>query len=838
MGSLLYDLRHAARALAARPGLMVAAVLSLALGVGANTALFTFLSALFFDPVPVAEPARLVSVFTTDEEFPGMLPTSWPNYRDLREDSETFSGLAAFLPVQLSLSGSGEPEKIDATLVSGNFFDVLGVSPAPGRALAAGDDRPGSGAPVAVIAHGLWQRRFGGDPGLLGRTITLNGQPITVVGIAPEGFHGALTLRRSELWLPLALEDRMLAGTLAAWFDLRGALMLGVIGRLAEGVSREQAGSSLSARAAALAEEYPDENRGRTWTLLPYLSANINPNERPQYVRTGGMLAAVVALVLLVACGNVANLLLARAVGRRREIAVRLALGAGRGRLLRQLLAESLLLALGGGALGLVVAALARSTLWALRPPGIPEGLDLSFDARVLAFTLLLSLATGLLFGLAPALRSARTPLVDALKAGGRSGSGEEGVGASGRGILARLGLARVPLGHLLVGAQVALSLVALIGAGLFLRGLGRAQAIDPGFAASELAVVTFDLGSRDLAPQDARALQDRLLERVRALPGVRAAALGQNLAFVTTGLARPAAIEGHRSETGEEAVFLAYQAVSPGYFEALGIPLLAGRSFEEADREGNLPVAVVNRTFAESFWGEAGLDGALGRAIAFDGEEAPVRVVGVVEDARYFTLGEDPRPYLYLPLGQSFAPETTLHIRTASGAGSPASLLGAVRREIRALDPNLALYNVEPMMAILARSLWAPRMAAGLLAVFGGVALVLVSVGIYGVMAYSVNRRRREIGIRAAIGADRRRVLGGVLGRSMKVVGAGAAAGLLLAFLATRAVAGLLYGIRPFDPVSVLGMTFLLLLVAFVASLLPALQATRVDPVVVLRDE
>lgn len=826
MGGLGEDIRYALRRLGKGTGLTAAAVLSLALGIGANTTIFTFLKAVFWRPVPVDRPEELVAVFTVDSQFPGMLPTSYPNFRDLKEgpglqegNRGVFSGLVASLAIQASLSGDGEPEKLEGALVSGDFFDVLGARPQLGRGFLPEEDGAPGGHAVVVVGDGLWRRRFAADPHLVGRSLTLNNQPFTVIGIAPPGFAGAQALSKAEIFVPLAMHDQMLFGIPRQWFEVRGALLLSLVGRRAPGVSLEQAQAALDTIARRLETAFPDDNEARSYKLLPYLAATIDPNQRDSYVKAGAVLATVVGLVLLIACSNIANLLLARAAARRREIAVRLALGVTRARLVRQLLVESVCLGLLGGIAGLGLAFVGRRLLWALRPPNIPETLDIRFDLPVLAFTLGLAVLTGLLFGLAPALKSSRLSLVAALKSGAAS-TGKP---------------SRLPLGQALVAFQVALSMVALLGAGLFLSSLAHVQRIDPGFAADELAVLTYDLGPRRLSETDGRDLHRRVLEQARRLPGVRGAALGQNLVFVTTALLTPIEIEGR--EDSDEPIYIQSQSVSPGYFETLGIPLRAGRGFADTDRPDGQPVAIVNETMAKRFWPDAS---SLGKRFTLAGSERPVEIVGVAADAKYNTIGEDPKLYAYLPVTQVYAPEMTLHLRGSDLAGTRRAgpLLAAARSEIARLDPNLPLYNVEPMSAILARSLWAPRIGAVLLGLFGGVALVLVAVGVYGVMSYSVSQRNRELGIRVAIGADRRSVLGLVLRQALVLVGLGLAAGLALALTSTHAVASLLYGVSPLDPLILVATIAVLLAVAFLASYLPARRATRVDPILVLRDE
>jgi putative ABC transport system permease protein len=566
-----------------------------------------------------------------------------------------------------------------------------------------------------------------------------------------------------------------------------------------------------------LETEYPVPNGNRNATILPVTQTTINPNIRRVFVLAGGLLMTIVGVVLLIACANVANLLLARAGARRREIAIRLSLGASRVRLVRQLLTESVLLAVCGGAGGLLVAFWSRDILVALRPAQVlQEPPDLPLDAGVLLFTLAVALGTGLLFGLAPALHASRPDLAVDLK----DKTGEPA------------GRRRVTLRGALVVTQVALSLLSLVGAGLFVRSLANTQRIDPGFEAKNLLIMAFDLGAQGYEMPRAREFYRRALERAASVPGVTAATLASNQPIAGGGFSRTVFPEGAEPAAGSTGTFVSVNTIVPGYFDAIGIARLAGRDLAPTDREGAPLAVVINDAMARRFW--AGQD-AVGKRFKFFGDEMFREVVGVVENTKLFTLGEDPQAQAYLPLEQTYEPAMVLHVRTS---GDPRALVGTVRREIQALDPALPITNVQTVGDLLGQALWAPRMAAGLLTVFGLLALVLAAVGIYGVMSYAVSQRTHEFGIRMALGARARDVVRLVMGQGMTLVAAGLAIGLLGAALVTPMVAALLVGVGAADPLTFAGIALLLLLVAAVAGYLPARRATRVDPMIALRYE
>ena len=822
MGTLMQDIRFGARMLLKNRAFTIVAILSLALGIGANTTIFTLVNTVLLQPLPVAEPSQLMSVYGTDEKNRGnrldYAPISYPNYIDYRDQSgDVFSGLVIFGGAAMSLSGTGEPEQINGLIVSGNYFDVLGVKAARGRTFLPEEDRTPGTNPVIVVSHGLWQRRLGADPQIVGKTLSLNNQSFTVIGVAPENFRGTFAIGAADFWVPMAMHDQVLTGIFAKWFNERRALLFNVIGRLKPGVTKEQAQAALQTIGRRLEQEYPKENEKRNVMLVPLAQSTINPNQRDLFVRAGGLLTTVVGLVLLIACANIANLLLARATARRKEIAIRAALGAGRMRIIRQLLTESILLAVLGGVLGLFLAYWGLDLLWAFRPPFFNQNaLSLDLDVRVLAFTMIVSLLAGIIFGLAPALQSTRSDLVSELK--DKSNQPNK----TGR---------RFNLRNLLVVTQVALSLVALIGAGLFLRSLRNAQQLNPGFETEKLMVMSFDLGAQGYNEARGKEFDRQVLARVGTLPGVRSVALASN-APLNVGFLRSVFIEGQEPAPGGRGILTLVSTVGTKYFETLGIPVLRGRDFAETDQENSPKVVVINEAMARRFWPN---DDAVGKRFKFFGDDFLSEVVGVVRNSDSTSLGEDPRPLAYLPLSQNYAPALTLHVRTE---GDPTSVVATVRKEVQALDPNLPLLAVSTIGEVLDQVLWAPRMGAALLAIFGLLALILAAVGIYGVLGYSVSQRTHEIGLRMALGAQRSDVLKMVIGHGMILTLIGVATGLAAAFLLTRFMTSMLYGVTATDPWTYIGVSLVLAAAALLATFIPARRATKVDPMIALRHE
>jgi macrolide transport system ATP-binding/permease protein len=805
---------YALRGLRNNPTFTAVAIASLALGIGLNTAIFNLVSAVLLQPLPVRDPARLMSVFTLDRIYPGLLYCSYPNYKDYRDRNTVFSGLALYTPIQATLTGEGELGDVQGQIVSGNYFDVLGVKAAAGRTFLPEEDRVPGAQAVAVISYGFWVRRFAASRSAIGASIGLNNRRYTIVGVAPKDFHGANALVTSDLWVPVAMYAQLYS--MADWIDHRKALLFPVIGRLKDGVSRRQAEDNMQTLTAQLAREYPADNQGRTVTLLPLSESVIQPNSRGGFVVAGAASLGVSLLVLAIACANVANLLLVRAAGRRKEMALRLALGVSRGRLIGQLLMESALLSFAGAAAALALGRWGRDLLWSFRPPWMLSGdAALRFDGRVMGFTLLIAVLATLVFGLAPAWSATHADLATELR--------------ERRSPWTRAGH-RVNLRSLLVMAQVALSAAALTGAGLFLRSLHNAQTVDPGFDAAHLATVALDVKSSGFTAAQGRVYYARVLERAGSLPGAAAATLSFNAPF-SAPRARSISVEGHETGAGPGAV-APINLVEPGYFRALRIPLLRGRGFSSGDSDSAPHVAVVNETMARRFWSGKN---PLGARLRFFGESEPVEIVGVVKDSTYIDLGEAPRLMVYLCLRQYYSPAVTLWVRTT---GAPEAVLGAMRREVQSLDRNALLSDLETAGAASSERLWAQRLGGTLFGTLGALAGVLTVVGLYGVISYSVGQRARELGIRMALGAQPRTVLGQVLAEGMILV----FWGLLLGLAGTLTIGGvlnsLLFGVSARDPLTLGVVLTLLAATALAACAAPAVRATRIDPMRALREE
>ena len=808
------DALYALRGFRKNPTFTAVAIASLALGIGLNTAIFNLVSAVLLQPLPVREPARLVSIFTSDRVNPGLLYNSYPNYKDYRDRNTVFSGLTLYTPIEATLTEGGALSDVPAQIVTANYFDVLGVKPVFGRTFLPEEDRVTGEAAAVVISYAFWTHRFGASRSAIGATISLNNRRYTIIGVAPRAFHGANALVNAEVWVPFVMYPQIYS--MADWVDHRKALLFSVVGRLKDGVSRRQAEDAIKTLAAQLAREYPDDNRGRTVTLLPLTDSVMQPNSRGGLVLVGGVALGVSGLVLLIACANVANLLLVRAAGRRKEMALRLALGVGRGRLITQLMTESGLLSLAGCAAALLLARWGRNLLWTFRPPWMLGGDTVfGFDARVLGFTLLIAVLATLLFGLTPALGAVQSDLATELR--------------ERRSPWTRAGH-RVNVRTLLVMVQVALSVVALTGAGLFLRSLHNAQAVDPGFDAAHIATLAINLKSRDFTEAEGKAYYGRVLERAVSLPGVAAATLAFNAPFYVY-RARSVSAEGQENSAGPAAVAL-MDVVEPGYFQTVRIPLLRGRAFSSGDSMAAPRVAVVNETLARRFWT---VSSAVGARLHLFGEAAPVQIVGVVKDSTYLSLQETSRLMVYLCLLQNYSPAVTLWVRTT---GPPEEVLGMLPREVQSLDRGVLLRDAQTAMQVSSESLWAPRLGAILFTVFGSLAGLLTVVGLYGVISYSVGQRSRELGIRMALGAQRSTVLRKVLAEGMILVLWGLALGLLAAVTTAGVLDSLLFGVQARDPLTFAAVVAVLLVTALAACAAPALRATRIDPMAALRDE
>jgi len=824
MQTLWQDLRYGARMLWKQPGFTLVVALTLSLGIGANGVIFSLVNALLLRPLPVERPEELAAVYTSDFSSGDFGATSYPDYIDFRDRNRVFAGLVAYKPSQpLSLNIDGANERMFGEIVSGNYFSALGLKPALGRGFLPEEGRTPGERAVVVISHKLWQTRFGGDPATVGRSVRINGHPFTIVGVAPEKYAGLLRGFAADWWIPAMMIGQAVPGS--SYLTERGDRGFLVMGRLKHGVKIEQARADFNSIAAQLYKEWPQQwenirRQGRSISLLPESEARLFPEARMPIVIFMALLMTVAGLVLLIACANIANLLLARATARRKEIAIRLAIGAGRWRLIRQLLTESLLLALIGGAAGLPLTWWGADLLMTFKPPlPIPVEFDLQADWRVFGFMFGLSLLTGIVFGLTPALASSRPDVIASLK--DETGAANTG-GRRGR------------LRGALVVTQVALSLMLLVCAGLFLRSLRNASSIDPGFVADNLLALSMDLQLQGYDETKGRNFTDQLLERVRALPGVVSASLTDQLPLGFGGSRRGMTIEGYTAQPGE-SMEINSSFVAPGYFETLRIPLLQGRTFQPLDNANAPGVTLINQAFARRYWpGQQ----PLGKRVQMGAgsgvnNSSYLTVIGVVKDGKYATLGEEAAPFIYFNMAQNIGLSPTLVVRTQ---GDPLNSLAAVRGEVAALDKNLPLYDVKTMRQHLGLALLPARLAGSVLGVFGMVALALAAAGIYGVMAYSVAQRAREIGIRMALGANARDVLRMVARQGMTLVAIGMAIGLVAALALTQLLKSLLFGVSATDPLTFAVIALLLIAVALLACWIPARRATKVDPMIALR--
>ncbi len=809
---LAKDLRYALRRLTRRPGFTIVALISLALGIGANTAIFSLVNTAILRPLPVERPDELLSLTNAVENR--LFPTfSYPNYKDIRDRNDVFAGLIGYRFAPLSLSHNGVNQRLWGYVVTGNYFEVLGVKAALGRMISPEDDRLPGAHPVTVLGYQCWQQRFGADPAIIGKSLIANGRTYTVIGVAPQGFFGTEIIAAPELWFPMAMQGEIEVGN--KWLDKRGTENTFVQGRLKPGVSSAQAQTRLSAIALQLEQEYPDVNEGKRITLST--PGFMGGTMRSAVLGFTGLLMVVVAFVLLLACTNLANLLLARATERRKEIAVRLALGASRFRIVWQLMSESMLLAIGSGALGLLLAYWLVNLAVVFKPPvDVPLFIDLRIDYRVLIFTCLISLLTGVMFGLLPALQATKVDLLHALKDEPSSG-----------------GMRRSRLTSSLVVLQVALSLVFLVGGVLMMRALQRAQAINLGFNPQTAVEVSFDLRLQGYDNARGLEFQKRLLERVRALPGVQSAGI-VDLPPVDLHFSRNAVfVEGQTPERLTTAPRAMSSSITPGYLRAMSTRLVQGRDFTDQDDEKAPRVAIINETFARRFW--PGQDPLGKRFSQGRPDSAKLEVVGVVEDGKYAGLNEAPQPYVCSSLMQAYTGTNTIIARTE---GDKQKLLAAIRNEMQQLDSNLPISSAKTLADRMAMPLLPARIAASLLGSFGLLALALAAIGIYGVMSYTVSRRTHEIGVRVALGAQASDVLRLVIGQGMIPVLIGVGIGLSVALLVTRLMKSVLFGVSATDPLTYMGVAVLLVGVALLACYIPARRATKIDPMLALRNE
>ena len=807
IADLLHDLRYAARLQRKNPGFTIVAVIALALGIGANTAIFSVVNTILLRPLPYKDPEGLVMVWedATKHGYPRDTPTA-ANFVDWRDQNQVFEGMAAIADMSFNLTGAGEPARLEGRSVSANLFPLLGVEPQIGRVFTTAEDQPGA-QHVVLLSYALWQRRFGGDPGIVGKALTLDGESYVVVGVMPARFQ--FPSSDDQAWVPIAFTQRQAAN--------RGTHYLQVLARLKPGVSLAQAQSEMSTIASRLQQQYPQANADVGAAVQP-LHEHLVGDIKPALL----VLLGAVGMVLLIACANVANLLLARAAVRQKEIAVRVALGARRWRLIRQFLTESLLLSTLGGLVGLAIAYGGLILLKAFIPENISQAREISMDLKVLGFTFLVSVATGLIFGLAPAIQAARFNQIETLKEGGRDAA----TGGSGK-----------RLRGLLVMAEVAISLVLLIGAGLLINSFLRLRNVDPGFRRDNLLTMKIVLPEPKYEEMERRsAFYTNLIERVQSLAGVRSAAVTTNLPLYQQGNSISIEIEGQPAPPPGQEPIIVTRIVSPGYFDTMGIPLLRGRQLSEQDTGKTPNVVLISETMARRYW--PGED-AIGKRIAvgtIKTQEDWIQIIGVVKDVRQFELAAEPKPQMYLPYRQAgFFDAQDLVVKTDV---DPASVAATVRKAVWEIDKDQPVSNIRTMEEILADSIARQRFSMLLLAIFAAVALVLAGVGIYGVMSYSVAQRTHEIGIRMALGAQTGSVLKLAVGYGMKLVLAGLVIGLIAAFALTRVMATLLFGVTATDPTTFTLISLLLIAVAAIASYVPARRATRVNPIIALRYE
>ncbi|HLK35093.1 MAG TPA: ABC transporter permease, partial [Terriglobales bacterium] len=817
METLLQDIRYGLRMLRKAPGFTAVAVITLALGIGGNTAMFSVVDAVLLKPLPFPHSEQLVSINETDSRRPGKPDTfSYPDFFDYRAQNHTFQSMASYRDASFSLTGVGQPQHLDGEVVSSDFFTVLGVQPALGRGFVRDEEQAGRW--VVVLSHQLWQSQFASDPAIVGRTVTLDNRAYTVIGVAPAGFEFPIESPAPQLWGSLARDADASAGTPATAPANRGAHFVNVIGRLRSGVTLAQAQADTDLIAQHLARQYPDSNVRRTTSMLiPELQSIVGDVRLALLVLLGA-----VGFVLLIACANVANLMLAHASKRQREIAVRAAMGAPRGRLVRQFLTESLLLGVAGAGLGLGLATWLLTAIIHFQGNNVPRLAKVALDARVLVFTAIVAIIASLLFGIAPAWEATRTELASTLKELGRAGGGAAG---SNR---LRAGL---------VIAETAIGVVLLAGAGLLLRSFQQLIHVDPRFNPHHLLALDFNLPVTRYSQEKKIQFYDQILPRLNGLPGVTAAAGAWPLPFSGDGATISFSIEGRPSPPGQHP--LADVAIaSPGYFHTMGIALERGRDFSVRDTSSSPPVVIITQSFARQYFPDQDPIGKRIQPGIGKGEQKPAmrEIVGVVADTKHSSLSDEFAPEYYLPYSQGdFGPSLEFVVRSA---GDPVSQLDAVRNLIHGMDSELAIYNVHTMDEMIANSANQPRFNAFLFSLFAAVALVLTAIGLYGVMAYSVAQRTHEIGVRMALGADPADLLSMVLQRAVALVGVGLAAGIAAGLGVTRFLTGMLFAVRPLDWPTFAVVGAVLLGVGLLASYIPARRASKVDPMEALRYE
>lgn len=811
--TFLQDLKYGARQLLRTPGFALTAALTLALGIGANTAAFSVVSAVLLRPLPVQSPEQIVAVRNANSSNAMLAALSYPNYRDLRDRNQVFSDLIAYRFAPIAMTHEGQSQRVWCYMVSGNYFSGLGLRASQGRLFTLEDDVNAGGHPVAVVGYESWQKRFGGRSDIVGSELIVNGRKYTIVGVGPQGFSGTEVIAAPEIWFPVAMQAELEPGinTLVS----RGAPVYSILGRLKPDVSRAQAAANVDSLGLALASDYPEENKNMKLELAGAGFLGGGGMLRGATVGFATLLFAISGVVLLLACANLSNMLLARATERREETAVRLAMGASRGRLIRQLLTESMLLAVIGGVVGIVPAFYPIRFSVQMKPPAdFPMVLDVKWDYSVLAFGFFVTMLTGVLFGLLPALQSTSPRVSPALNSGRMPGKTRSGVW------------------NALIAAQVGLSLVLLTGAGLMVRALGQVRNLELGYNPDGAVEIGFDLRMQGYTTERGREFQRQVLERVRALPGVSAAGYASLVPMDLHFQMAPMFIEGMAESRAAEAPRTLSSVVSPGYFAAMGTRLLSGRDFNDDDRPDNTRVAVVNQSFAKRFWPK---EDAIGKRFSIGGAAAPrLVIVGIVQDGKYNSLNTSGQPFAFRPSTQAYSGSTGLVVRSNL---ETQTLVAAIRNEIKQLDPNLPTTG-SPLADRLGIALLPARVTMTVLSSFAVVGLILAGIGIFGVISYLVSSRTKELGIRMALGADKTEVLKLVIRQGMRPAIIGAIAGLPAAFAMTQLMKSFLFGLSATDPLTYAATVILLGGVALLACYLPARRATQVDPLVALRHE
>ncbi|HEX8174907.1 MAG TPA: ABC transporter permease [Pyrinomonadaceae bacterium] len=800
MAGLKQDLRYGVRMLSKRPSFTAIVVLTLAISIGANTVVFSVVNTLLLRSLPYSNPEQLVvlwGVYKTNNKA----YASAANFRDWQERNHAFQSLAAYDTQRFNLTGGDRPEAVDAALVSANLFSLLGVPPAQGRNFQTQEEQP-AGSHVAIISNGLWQRRFGSDPGAIGKTLVLDGEGYTIIGVMPQGFSFP---EKAELWVPLTFVPEELAD--------RSYNHLFVIGRLKPGAQLPEAQAEMNTIASTLAQQYPNENAGRGLRLVS-LQENLIGDIRIALL----ILIGSVAFVLLIACANVANLLLARAWTRQKDIAIRIALGASRRRLMQQLLTESVLLALLGGVAGLIIAYFGIQVLTTVGSSNIPRLSDIGIDGRVLTFTLVISVLTGIVFGLVPALQASNPDINEWLKEGQRSSSG---------------GAMRKSVRSWLVVIEMALALILLIGAGLLIKSFMRLWQVEPGFNPHNVLTMAVSLSPPKYNSRaDVAVFYQRLLQQLQSTPGVQAAGVVNQLPFSGKNLGFSFTVAGRPQSGPEDTASANYRLISSNYLRALGIPLVRGRDFNEHDTRESPPVALINETLAKRYFPN---EDPIGKQLNIEGQQAPREIVGIIGDVRQVKLDAEVKPEIYVPYLQFPLPSMSIVVRTNT---DPSSMIGPVLNQISIVDKDQPVFQVKTMDQYLSESLAQRRFSTILLGAFAALALILAAVGIYGVMSYLVSQRTHEIGIRMALGARPRDIIKLVVGHGMWLSLLGVIVGIAAALFLTAIMSSLLYEISATDPVTYVALSLVLVGVALLACLIPALRAAKVDPIIALRYE